>query len=489
MSPRKGFKISLYQRFMISLALILVVLVGSILFLIEKREVRTIFNEVRNRGMLLAQNIAQLNIESLKFWDVEGVKKNIEARVNDELLFVVVYDRFSALFAATDLIQNNEDITCCSRLPEEVTPESVEIRRTFFKLGPKNIPIIELEIPVFAAGSPNKWGSIKIGLSLEEMEVAVRQTRLMLILIGCGGLVLGMIGSAFLARRITGPLQKLVEGTVRISKGDFSQKIDIRSQDEIGNLAQSFNQMTEELLRTRERMEEAHRRLLQAEKLASIGRISATIAHEIRNPLTSVKMNIQKLLQESQLDEAEKEHLSVSQEGIAQIEKFIKEMLDFTRVSSLNRERFPIEQIVDEAVKMLAESLRQKRVILEKSAEANLPAVLVDADKMRQVFLNVLRNAWEAVDEGGKIGLTLSCIQEDGIRKIRIRISDNGVGIPEKDWENIFEPFFTTKPSGIGLGLANARKIVEMHQGSIRVVKKRGRGTAFEIRIPCQEET
>jgi len=486
---KKKVRISLYTRFMISLTFILLLLVGSILFVIEKREVKTIFKDAQDRGILLAQNIANLNIESLKFWDVEGVKKNIEEKVNNELLYVVVYDRFNSPFVASDLVREEEDITCCSRLPEDATPESVHVRRASFWTNQKSTPIIEVEIPVFAAGSPTKWGSIKIGLSLEDMEADIRETRLMLILIGCGGLLLGMVGSAFLAKRITGPLKKLVDGTIRISKGDFSQTIDIRSQDEVGNLAQSFNRMTGELLHTRKRMEEANRKLIQAEKLASIGRISTTIAHEIRNPLTSVKLNIQKLLQEGKLDELEKEHLSISQEGVGQIEKFVKELLSFARVSNLHRERFSIDQIIDESLKTLSESLREKKISLEKTVVPNLPVVRIDADKMRQVFLNILRNACEAVDEGGKISLGLSSTQEDGDRKILVRISDDGIGIPEKDWENIFEPFFTTKSSGIGLGLANARKIVELHQGSIRVVKKRGQGTAFEVQIPCEEES
>jgi len=114
--------------------------------------------------------------------------------------------------------------------------------------------------------------------------------------------------------------------------------------------------------------------------------------------------------------------------------------------------------------------------------------VVVDGDRLRQVFCNVLRNAYEAVEEGGRISLSLSQVDGDGSQKIRVKISDNGCGIPEKDWENIFEPFFTTKHSGVGLGLANARKIIEQHKGSIKVVKKRGKGTSFEILIPCEGE-
>ncbi len=217
--------------------------------------------------------------------------------------------------------------------------------------------ILEIEVPIFVRGSPRRWGSIKIGLSLEDMRAEILKTRLMLIFIGCGGLLIGVLGAVLLARRITGPLKKLVEGTVKIAKEDFSQKIDITSQDEIGNLAQSFNDMSRELLLARERMEAASNKLVQAEKLASIGRISAGIAHEIRNALTSVKLNIQKLVQSDRLDDIEKEHLSISQEGIGQMEKFIKELLDFTRVSELNLDRFSIEQILEESIKTLADTL------------------------------------------------------------------------------------------------------------------------------------
>jgi signal transduction histidine kinase len=137
----------------------------------------------------------------------------------------------------------------------------------------------------------------------------------------------------------------------------------------------------------------------------------------------------------------------------------------------------------------MRDSLEEKRISLEKNYAESLPLILVDGDKMRQVFLNILRNSYEAVEKGGKISLSLSLAGNKTGCWIRARISDNGCGIPEKDWENIFEPFFTTKASGIGLGLANARKIIEQHRGVIKVVKKRGKGTVFEVLIPCEGET
>jgi len=486
---RRRLKISLYTRFMFAITFILIFLVGSILFLIERREVRTIFEETKRRGILSARYIASLNLESLTFWDAAGIKSNIDRETDASLIYVVSYDKFRNPYVYSDLVRDKEEIKGTSRLPEKVSEEMSASARRDFLLGGRTVPIIEIEVPVFAEGSPDYWGSVKVGLSLEENRKEIGRTRLMLILIGCSGFLLGLVGAGLLAKRITGPLQNLVEGTVRISQGDFTQMISVGSRDEIGDLARSFNEMTKDLLETRQRMEDANRRLIQAEKLASIGRISASIAHEIRNPLTSVKLNIQKLQQSERLDEEEKEHLSITQEGIGQIEKFIKELLNFTRVADLNPERFSMVQIIEESLKLMRNSLQEKEIVLEKRFPAALPAVVVDGDKMRQVFLNVLRNAVEAVEEGGRIKLVLSSVKENDAERIRVRISDDGCGIPEKDWENIFEPFYSTKPSGFGLGLPNARKIVEQHRGSIRVVKTRGKGTTFEVRIPCEVKT
>jgi len=481
---------SLRTRFMIYVVILLVVLVGSIIFVIEKREVNSIFEEQKNKGILTAKNIAQLNLDPFLFWDNEGVKESIEKQIDEKLIYVIFYDRNNRPFTSNDFIMDYEEIYSHSNLPEVVERKSYFSERKTLKNKESGqiLRILEIETPIFAGDSDKRWGSIKIGLSLQEMLAEVHKTRVMLILIGCAGVLLGIVGAALLARRIIFPLKELVDGTVKISKGDFSQEIDINSQDEIGDLAQSFNKMSNQLLLARKRMQEANRKLVQAEKLASIGRISAGIAHEIRNPLTSVKLNIQKMFGSEHLDNIEKDYLTISQEGIKQIENFIKEMLNFTRVSKLNINRFSMEQIINESVKMMIDSLELKKVLLEKDFQKGVPQVNVDGDKLRQVILNILHNAYEAVDEGGRIRISLSYLKAELGEKVRIKISDDGIGILDKDFENIFEPFYTTKVSGIGLGLANARKIIEQHNGSLRNVKKEGRGSSFEILIPCEGE-
>lgn len=483
-------RMSLQTRFMVWAIVLIMVLLVSILLVIEQREVKAIFEEQKEKGVLIAKNIAYLNLPAFIQWDEEGVRENIEEQIDENLVYVVFYGRYNNFFVGTSFIEDYKEIYLYSDLGGEVDKKSYLFERKKFvdEKSTQILRILEIEVPIFVRGSPKRWGSIKIGLSLEEMRAEILKTRLMLIFIGCGGLLIGVFGAILLTRRITGPLKKLVEATVKISKEDFSQKIDITSQDEIGNLAQSFNDMSRKLLLARERMETASNKLIQAEKLASIGRISAGIAHEIRNALTSVKLNIQKLVQSDRLDETEKEHLSISQEGIGQMEKFVKELLDFTRVSELNLARFSLEQILDESIKTLADTLELKKVVLEKSYEEGLPQVLVDADKLKQVFLNILRNAFEAVEEKGKINISLSLLKEQEESKIRVFIFDNGCGIPEENRETVFEPFYTTKASGIGLGLPIARKIIEQHRGTIRVKENVAQGTSFEILIPTEEE-
>ncbi len=481
---------SLRTKFITAIAVLLFFLVAAILFLIEKREERAIFEEHKSRGILTARNIAYLNLEPLMFWDAEGVKNNIQGQIDQKLLYVVFFDQHKRLFVASDFAEKNKKTFTTSFLKEPVDENTYYCERKEIEYDDKGerVSVLEIEIPVFARGSSTQWGSIKIGLSLEEMQKEMSRTRLILIFIGLGGLLVGIGGAVFLSGRITGPIKKLTDATFSISSGDFSQEITVSSQDEIRKLAENFNEMNRQLLLARKRMEAANKKLIQAEKLASIGRISATIAHEIRNPLTSANLNIQKVLQGENLEEVQKEHLNLSREGIVQIEKFIKELLNFVRVSELNKERFSVHEIIEESVKMISDSLEEKKIKLSEYYKKDLPLVYVDGDKLRQVILNLLCNARDAVRKGGEIGIFAYLSKGEGRKKVIIEVIDNGCGIPDEDREKIFEPFFTTKSSGIGLGLANAQKIVEQHQGSIRVKETEQQGTSFEITLPAEDE-
>jgi signal transduction histidine kinase len=478
-------KISIYTRLVFWIALLVCLLFGSVLFVIQIREAKILRDETEARAFLQARSMADANLRSLSLNDSRAIQKYVDDHSIGDLTYIVVYDGKGKPVAWNKLIQPHGEIVSTSLL-EDMTPEESALEMRSLVIHDQPVRVLEVEVSAYlrAAG---RWGSVKIGLSLEPMYARLREIQKVLLLIGIGGFLIGIAGAAILARRITRPLHRLVEGTVRIANGDFSQAIVDTSRDEVGDLARSFNEMTAQLVQARERMEDANRRLVQHEKLASIGRMAATIAHEIRNPLTSVKLNIQKMAEEEHFAETVKAHLGLSLEGIDQIERFIKELLNFTRVQELVLEHWPVEQIVDESLKMINDTLAQKKIVVEKAFGGDLPPVLADADKMRQVFLNILRNAHEALEAGGKISIACDTVAEGARTMVRVRIADNGPGIAEKDRPNIFEPFYTTKPSGFGLGLANARKIVEQHNGTIGVGKKRGRGSVFVILIPAEE--
>ena len=479
-------KISIYTRLVFWITLLVFLLFGAVLFVIQIREAGILQAETETRALLQARYMADANLQNLLLGDVQAVRKYVDDHITGDLVYMVVYDRGAQPVAWNTDIRSHGELVSTSLLADDMAADesASEIKRLVLR----DAPVRVLEVEVFShAPAAGRWGSVKIGLSLEPMYDRLREIQRVLLLIGVGGFLFGIAGAAFLARRITRPLHRLVDGTVRIAHGDFSSAIVDTSRDEVGDLARSFNEMASQLLQTRRRMEEANRRLVQHEKLASIGRMAATIAHEIRNPLTSVKLNIQKVAEEEGFAETVKAHLGLSLEGIDQIERFIKELLNFTRVAELILERWPVDQIVEESLKMVRETLAEKKIEVEIACADGLPPILADADKLRQVFLNVLRNAHEALGSGGKIGIACDTVVERGRIMVRVRISDNGPGIAEKVRPNIFEPFYTTKPSGFGLGLANARKIVEQHRGTIGVGKKRGKGCVFVILIPAEE--
>jgi len=481
-------KVSIYTRLVFWITLLVLFLFGAVLFVIQIREARILEDETRTRAELQARAMADYNTPNLYRSDWEAVQKYVETHITGDLVYIVVYDRDGRPAASSPLIRPHSAVVATSLLGDTLTPDETATETKTLVLEGETVRVLEVEAPSLAPAA-GRWGSVKIGLSLEPMYDRLREIQKVLLLIGLGGFLLGIAGAAFLARRITRPLHRLVEGTVRIAHGDFAQGIVDTSRDEVGDLARSFNEMAGQLLQARQRMEEANRCLVQHEKLASIGRMAATIAHEIRNPLTSVKLNIQKVSEEEALGEAVRAHLGLSLEGIDQIERFIKELLNFTRVQELSLELWSVDQIVEESLKVCRDVLAQKKITVERACAEGLPPILADADKLRQVFLNVLRNAHEAVDPGGRITIGCDTVPDGGRTMVRVRIADNGPGIAEKDRPNIFEPFYTTKPSGFGLGLANARKIVEQHNGSIAVGKKRGRGAAFVILIPAEEAT
>jgi two-component system NtrC family sensor kinase len=324
--------------------------------------------------------------------------------------------------------------------------------------------------------------------------------------------MLGLATIAFIWLMVYRPLNDLVGGIRRVAKGNLTNEIPVRSRnDEIGELATEFNHMTSELRDARTQitdwthtleqrvdrksreLERAHHSLLHSEKLASVGKLAATVAHEINNPLfgilTNARLARKAIDQSPQLDDAGKSKignkLAIIERESNRCGEIVKNLLMFSRQAPPRFELVPLDAVVERTLSLVRHSYQLQNIQLDVSLEHHGAQIQGDAGQLQQMLLVLLVNASEALQGISGAQVCLSTRLDN--QTVVISVKDNGPGIPEDVRERIFEPFFTTKQEGprTGLGLAIALGILEQHQGSIQVQSEPGKGTEFLLRLPC----
>ena len=237
------------------------------------------------------------------------------------------------------------------------------------------------------------------------------------------------------------------------------------------------------LLRDLREIRDLQERVRRSERLASLGRLAAGVAHEIRNPLSSIRGFAQFFQNRFKGQEKEQEYASVMVREVDRLNRVITELLDFARPKEPRRELHSAGEILEQTLKVIESELAKKNIAVERNLEASLPRILVDRDQLSQALLNLLLNALESMEGAGKIRISM---ESGGAEVLAISISDTGRGIPKEDLERVFEPFFSTKRKGTGLGLAIVHQIVESHKGEIQVESREGQGTTFRITLPIR---
>jgi len=312
----------------------------------------------------------------------------------------------------------------------------------------------------------------------------------------------------FIWKFVNVPLKKLTYGTTEIMNGNLDFKLDFKSKDEIGLLAESFNKMTEKLKQAHEELtnwaklleqkvnektaelQRAHAYMVQIEKMASLGKLAATVAHELNNPLEGVLTYaklLKRRLQNGEISEAEKNEilneLSIIIDETSRCGNIVKNLLLFSKQKVGEFKDEDICQVIKRSVALISHHLQMNNIKLELDIPENPVFVFCDAQQIEQMLLAMEINSIEAMPEGGTLRIELNEIDSD---KIQIKVTDTGIGIPEDILPHIFEPFFTTKKEGkgTGLGLAVAYGIAERHNGSIKVESKVNQGTTFTITLP-----
>jgi len=357
-------------------------------------------------------------------------------------------------------------------------------------------------------------GVLDVALSLEALDVEIKEFKLRVLIRAIVEVVLiSLVLMYFIGRFVTHPIGKLIEGTHAVSQMELDKPLEIlHSSEELDELAQSFERMRERLREAvaensqftqkleskvaerTQQLKAAHQKLLQSDRLASLGQLAASVAHEINNPVSGVlnlSMLMQRMLKDdgvppNRLDEFRKYLGQVTSET-SRVGRIVSDLLAFSRRSKPHRAPADLNQIVRTTLSLVQHKLKLSNVEVESRLADNLPPVPCDPSQIQQVVLNMTLNAAEAAQPKGGGRVTVSTEACDPV--VLLTISDNGEGIPPENLAKIFDPFFTTKPEGkgVGLGLAVSFGIIQAHGGDIEVQSTVGKGTTFSISLPLQQ--
>jgi signal transduction histidine kinase len=240
-------------------------------------------------------------------------------------------------------------------------------------------------------------------------------------------------------------------------------------------------QMEEKIQKTTSDLSKTEAQLIRSEKLAALGQLAAGIAHEIRNPLTSINILIHSLTQNLPTEDSRWEDLKVIEEEILRINEIVDQFLRFARPAPPLLVKAEVVSIIEETLQLLRPQIEKHRILVQKEFQP-LPPILTDREQMKQAILNLLLNAVQAMPKGGHLALRGHV--PEGNRWVQFSIQDSGVGIPAEDIDKLFDPFFSTKEGGVGLGLSITHRIIDQHDGKIEVESAPGKGTLFTIWLP-----
>ncbi len=325
----------------------------------------------------------------------------------------------------------------------------------------------------------------------ERMDIATTlRMSMSLLLIGLVLIIFfGTVINIKLATSIATPIRTLEKISRKIAEGDFSESIEVKGRDELASLEVAFNSMEERLKNalwslehTIEKLREKQAQLVEAEKLASIGKLAAGIAHEINNPLTSVLTFSNLMLEQCPPSDPRHEKLKLMARETNRARNIVRQLLNFGRETVIRPEKININRPVSEIIDSLAAQDAFKGIGLDLKLGEDLPEIQADPAQIGQVVMNMLLNAIHAITAPGRIEVSTRLNGSS----IEIIFSDSGAGIAEEHLHKIFDPFFTTKDAskGTGLGLAVSYGIIKKHGGEIDVASAPGKGTTFTVRLP-----
>jgi signal transduction histidine kinase len=498
--PRRSFLFSLKTRFIAALILLVGLALG----------VSTWWNLEVHRGHMLkatedkVRALAEAIDRGIQFamrdGHTPGVQRILEsiARDPDIERIIIFDDRGTIMRASTpDLVGRTLDRDRLSRYlvqsdgtVMEHYEEGVLTQSLVKKL--RNRPECHA-----CHGTAESLGTLHLDMSfrqtqeqIADMERAALWTFLLT------GLAMAAGGGFLMTRLVDQRVTRLAHAMARVEAGDLAVRAIPGAPDELGRLTKSFNTMVDRLKAARDEIELYHRqRLARAERLARLGELAASLAHEIKNPLAGIAGAVQVIAGEMPPADPRKEIMEEILEQVHRLGKTVKELLEFARPPSPAFAPCDIGQVLDRVLILLAEDPTAKTTRIVRAYDAGLPPVEADGKQLGQVFLNLLLNAVQAMPAGGEVTLRTGLYAGNGAdlpdwrpgeEAVEVCVSDSGAGVPAHLASEIFTPFFSTKPRGVGLGLSICRRIIEDHGGWIGVESMPGQGTTFRVILPLR---
>ena len=339
-------------------------------------------------------------------------------------------------------------------------------------------------IPLLGAGTAQDrplLAILLIGNSRRAYVELMRRIGSAALIVGSGGILLALLVGSWAAARVTRPVEQLARAAQQVAVGNWNARVDVLSDDELGQLADSFNRMTTELLGQKER-------LMQAERVAAWRELARRLGHELKNPLFPLQLTVENLIRArqqnpEQFDEVFRESSRTLLAEISNLKGIIERFSEFSKMPQPLFRRVQVNELILGVVQLFQAQLQapgRAKINCEMKLDPHLEAVEADADLLHRAILNLVLNAQDAMPRGG--ALTLRTGNEDG--RVKIEIADTGTGLTPEECARIFTPYYTSKQQGTGLGLAIVQSIVSDHGGRIHVQSELGRGTTFVIELP-----
>lgn len=477
-------RVTLSTKIVGILIFFILILGVSILLFVKESTTSKLKAELQDKGLSIGRNLAANCVQFILVEDLISLQylvnsvKELERDV--DYVFIldaqkrVVVHTFEEGFP-TELIEANN-----LRSGQPYRVQLLDTEKGFIR---------DIAIPIWGG----RLGSVHLGFSEARIRAAVALTVHRLVAIISAILAIGICLTYFITKRSLIPLEEMTKAIQAIGRGDFHQKIKVKTKDEVGTLAQTFNEMAARLERANQELKSTQNRLIQAAKMATIGQFSAGIAHEVNNPLAGMLNCVRSLLMEPEIKGRNREYLELLLKGLLRIEEIIRQLLSFSGQQKSEPRLVDVNQLIRESLAFIEHRLFERQVVLGQDLANSLPPIFADPHQLQQVFMNVLNNALDALPEGGRLYIETVCkdAEESGNKKlIQIKFIDSGYGIKEEDLDRVFDPFYTTKEvgEGVGLGLAISYHIIQNYQGTIGIKSKEGEGTTLTITLPVFSE-